>query len=403
MQIKGQKWLLLGMGWFVSIAILGILMRYMYISDFLNIKLKNILHTHSHVALLGWVYTAIFVGIIDVFLKKQYKDFKAVFYFTQVTVLGMLISFPIQGYGVFSISFSTLFLFASYWFIWLVFKKIEDKDKHLISTKFLKAGLWYLIISSIGPWALGPVMAMGYKHQPLYHNTIYFFLHFLYNGFIVMIIMSFIYRIIEKESKNTPHYGKWTYRLLQLSIIPSYLLSTYWTFDITWVHIIGGVSAILLFTSLFPFVIDSRRFLSKTNNNKWIKYSFSIAIFSYIIKLIFQLISAIPNLAPVIYTNRMFLIIGYLHLVLLGFVSLFFITWFVMRKLFNFDNILSKSGIVMFVLGIILSEIMLFYQGSTQWTLLPHIPDYTRHIVLASSPILIGLSLFFIGQFRKSD
>ena len=89
----------------------------------------------------------------------------------------MFISFPIQGYAFISISFSTLFLFASYWFVWKVFRVLKEKNlTHYTSVKFLKASLWYLVISSVGPWSLGPIMALGFAHEAIYYNSIYFFL-----------------------------------------------------------------------------------------------------------------------------------------------------------------------------------------------------------------------------------
>ena len=67
--------------------------------------------------------------------------------------------FPFQGYAAVSIAFSTLFLFASYWFYWFFIKYTLKDKKQLQSYRILKYALIYMLISSIGPWAVGGVIA----------------------------------------------------------------------------------------------------------------------------------------------------------------------------------------------------------------------------------------------------
>ncbi len=114
-------------------ATFGLLMRISIIED-LGINYKHFLHTHSHIALLGWLYNLAFIFITYYFFKSSIKKFNRIFWVSQITFLGMLFSFPFQGYAFWSITFSTLYLFASYWLIFEIFRsskslKSEFKQK----------------------------------------------------------------------------------------------------------------------------------------------------------------------------------------------------------------------------------------------------------------------------------
>ena len=190
-----RKWSRVALLYFVLAASFGILLRYLQTSFIGGLNYKFLLHTHSHIALLGWVYIALILAIVNSirFSEPNLNNagFRRILWFTNITVVGMMISFPVQGYGVVSITFSTLFLFASYWFVGWFFANVKSKPL-TIGAKFIRSGLIYLVISSFGPWALGPIMVIGESHSDWYYMAIYFYLHFLYNGFFVMSIFGLV-------------------------------------------------------------------------------------------------------------------------------------------------------------------------------------------------------------------
>ena len=107
---------------------------------------RNLVHAHSHVAMLGWLYAALYVLIVVFFLPKERqsdKKYNVLYWLTQTSVLGMLVSFPIQGYAAFSISFTVLHVFLSYYFIYSVWKDTRNSErlKDSISFRFLKTGI----------------------------------------------------------------------------------------------------------------------------------------------------------------------------------------------------------------------------------------------------------------------
>lgn len=97
--------------YFLVVTVLGVFMRLFQVVD-VPFDYKNILHAHSHVALLGWVYIALTSLIFKLFLSEKQirKKYKLLFWSTQISIIGMLIAFPITGYALGSIFFSSLFL-----------------------------------------------------------------------------------------------------------------------------------------------------------------------------------------------------------------------------------------------------------------------------------------------------
>ena len=85
------------LGYFIIAALLGVVLRSSYSID-IPVNYKYIVHTHSHIALLGWVYIGLSTLLFKLFLEKQELNIKyrRIFWFTQITLVGMLLSFPFQ-------------------------------------------------------------------------------------------------------------------------------------------------------------------------------------------------------------------------------------------------------------------------------------------------------------------
>lgn len=83
---------IIALGYFLIIAFLGMILRLFHVID-VPIDFKHIVHAHSHIALLGWVYTALTTFIYYIYLRKKpiSKGYRKLFWFTQFTLIGMLI------------------------------------------------------------------------------------------------------------------------------------------------------------------------------------------------------------------------------------------------------------------------------------------------------------------------
>ncbi|MCI0448296.1 MAG: hypothetical protein L0Y79_00735 [Chlorobi bacterium] len=131
----------------------------MFVKDFGFFNFQYLLHSHSHAAMLGWVFTSLFILLLNCYLPNEIfsKKFDVIFWLIQLSVWGQLLSFAIQGYAGISIAFSTLHIILSYFFIYYFYKETKSnpslKENHNLSLKFVYGALFFsffIIVWSVG-------------------------------------------------------------------------------------------------------------------------------------------------------------------------------------------------------------------------------------------------------------
>lgn len=386
--------------YFLIIALLGVLLRIFFIAS-IPVEYTYLVHAHSHVALLGWLYTALTTLIykfylIDLPIEKKYRR---IFWFTQVTIIGMLFTFPFTGYALFSIIFSTLFLIASYFFSWLVFKHTPKEKKQTNSYKCIRIALWYMIISSLGPWALGIIMSSLGSASDLYRNAIYFYLHFQYNGWFILALLGSLFYFLEQEqiSISRKVFQRF-FLLINSGVILTFGISLLWTKPHSLVYIISGLGALL---QLIAFgILGKELFIVRKEIKRKCAGLFynllKLTALLFLAKLILQLIGAIPYFAEVTTYNKDF-IIGYLHWIFLGVVSIALLGFLNHFKLIQ----LSKNSMILYLIGFITTEVFIFYKGIVVWLKLPLIDYYFEYLVMLSCILLLAIGVIFGIQFKK--
>ncbi len=122
-----------------------------------------------------------------------------------------------------------------------------------------------------------------------------------------------------------------------------------------------------------------------------------LSLIAFSIKIILQALSAIPSLSYLAFGFRP-VVIGYLHLILLGFVTLFILGYFVHHQLLPLSSRGRKNGLVIFATGIILNELFLFLQGvaAINSTIIPAI----NYFLLAAA-IILFTGIFLLMGFGK--
>ena len=118
--------------YFLIAAVLGVVLRLFFLFD-IPLKYRHIVHGHSHLALLGWVYLAMTALLMRLFLKDRLKDVqhKRITWATHITIIGMLCTFPFQGYALLSIVFSTLFFVCFLLVYYLLCSKCKDRTPYV--------------------------------------------------------------------------------------------------------------------------------------------------------------------------------------------------------------------------------------------------------------------------------
>ena len=383
----------LSLGYFIIAAVLGVVLRSFHSIE-IPVTYKFIVHTHSHIALLGWVYMGLTTLLYKLFLEKQELTLKyrRIFWFTQFTLVGMLLSFPFQGYALLSIIFSTLFLIASYWFTWFFMKYVPASFKKTNSYKCVKYALWYMVLSSIGPWALGAIMNTLGAESIWYRLSIYFYLHFQYNGWMILGLLGVFIYVLERNDIKIP---KTTFNRffwwINLGIVLTFFLSTLWTKPHIFLYVIGGLGAILqimAFGILLLLVIRCKeklfQILTPLQKNLLITVAVLVGI-----KILLQLFTAFPYFADLAASITDFTI-GYLHWTFLGVVTIGLMLFLDYFKLL----ILSKRAYALYVIGFLLTEGLIFTKGILVWQSESLFKGYFE--VLAISSFLLPLALVFL-------
>lgn len=198
-----KKWYCVALFNLVVLALLGLLLRYKTNFPLPFIEQKNLLHAHSHFAFNGWISFILQLIILQEFTNgytKSSRFWDRLFAASTLTNYAMIAAFAAVGYAGISIALSTLALWLSYLFVFKIYKSINRESRSDLSLSFLKASLFFLFLSSFGPYALAVIIANKSPHQYWYHNALYFFLHFQYNGWFTFAVLGLLVKRLEKST-----------------------------------------------------------------------------------------------------------------------------------------------------------------------------------------------------------
>jgi hypothetical protein len=402
-----KSWILVCFINFFIASLMGLLLRWMYVSPVEGVNFQFLMHGHSHVAMLGWVYLMLYCLIFHFFVPKEAQQkpiYNRLFWVTELAVVGMMIDFPAQGYAFVSILFSTLHIFCSYIFCYLIWK--DAKPATLPEKKMLRTALFFMVFSTLGVWCLGPAVGMLGKESAFYQIAIQFFLHFQFNGWFLFAVLALFF----KQSKFTIDEKKFRlfYRLFVASTFLTLALPVSWSLSnpvFYWINVLGVVlqliSSILFIQLILPHF---QIFFCNLQSIEKIVYRF--ALFSLALKVIIQLVVLIPELAQVSHEIRNF-VIGYIHLTMLGIITGFLFGFSLQNDFINSKNIFQKWGITLFLMGFVSTEILLFLQGIYLLFEIGEFPNYYQNLFLASIALPLGLlfitaSLLYKTKFQLS-
>lgn len=383
----------IAIAFFLLAAILGTMMRYIYLYEIPFLEYKNVLHAHSHTAMLGWGFTVLAGAFVFILLpaKMVRKVYSIAFWGNVTAGAAMFFAFLYQGYGAVSIAFSTLHLVVAYYFAWHFLKEL----KTLPPTNASKFALWavyWMLISTLGLWAIAPVSSLLGKLHPLYFASIQFFLHFQFNGWFTYGILALLFRYSEDRGRAI-QLPKGTFGILQLSLLLTYTLSITWSTPEDILFYLNSMGVVL---QIIAFVLLAKGFAKRVDfsiiEGRLAAWLLRLGLMSLAFKVIIQGAVALPFIAKVSYTIRNF-VIGFIHLSMLGAFSLSVIALLLSRGLLPTSNS-AATGYRLLALGFILTEAILFIQGILLWAEKGFLPYY--HTMLLGATALLPMALFII-------
>ena len=407
MKLNIKFWLKLSLLNLCIVATLGVLMRYKIGFEFPYLDQKHLQHSHSHFAFSGWVSHTL-MTLMVYYLQNKIADFQVnkyrkIIIANLIISYVMLVSFIIEGYGLISIIASTASILISYVFGYYYIKDLRKIDSDLLSIYWFKAAILFNVISSFGTFYLAYMMATKDIVQDYYLSSIYYFLHFQYNGWFFFGCMGLIFGFLNLKKSENPFYET-SCKLFAFSCIPAYFLSTLWLDLPVWLYVITVIAAIIqvfAWFKLLSILIPAKKEFLK-NFSSLLRYILLFATLALSIKLLLQLGSTIPVISDLAFGFRP-IVIAYLHLVLLAVISLFLLFYIYANHLI-FISRKIKIGLLLFSIGVFLNELVLAVQGvaSFSYTIIP----YVNELLFAVAIILllgIGFTAYFSIKKVKNN
>lgn len=403
MALNIKFWLKISLINLCIVAILGLLMRYKIGFEFPYLDQKHLQHSHSHFAFAGWLAHTLMVLMVY-FIQTKITDFKGNKYNTIIIAnlicsYGMLISFIIQGYGLVSIALSTASILVSYIFVYRFIKDLKILDDDLLAKNWFKAALFFNVISSLGTFYLAYMMATKNVVQDWYLSSIYYYLHFQYNGWFFFACMGLAFGFLNlRKSEHT--FYETSFKLFEIACVPAYFLSTLWLDLPLWIYIITVIAALVQVYAWFKFL----PILLKTRKNvlesysPLLRYILVFVSFALSIKLLLQLGSTVPIISQLAFGFRP-IVIAYLHLILLGIMTLFLLFYIYANHLILISKNI-KYGVFLFTIGVLLNEIVLAVQGvaAFSYTIIPFVNEILFGVAIL---LLIGIGITALYSIKK--
>ena len=381
------------------VSFIGVILRYKIAFSLPFIDQKHLLHGHSHFAFAGWVTHALMVLLVAYLAAQKdesiYKRYRWVIVFNLIAAYGMLISFPLQGYGLFSIFFSNISIAVSYVFAFMFWKDLNKLPIKTVGHWWIKAALVFNVLSSLGAFSLAFMMVTKNLRQNWYLASVYFFLHFQYNGWFLFASLGLA---TDKFFNNVSSVIlKRIFWLFVLACAPAYILSALWLPIPKWAYIVVVLAAFSQMAGWIIFVQQIKNQLPeiKIALNKTAQWLLLLSSIALSVKLFLQLGSTIPSLSILAFGFRP-IVIGYLHLILLGVITMFLLGFFIAEKHIVLKP-LTITGIRIFAVGIIVNEIFLMLQGIAAMTYTP-VPLINELLLLAACILFAGIIFLNISQ-----
>lgn len=404
--MDARKWLRLSLINLLIVSLAGTVLRYKIAYSLPFIDQGHLLHGHSHFAFAGWVSQALMALIVyrlSGLSIIRFARYNWILWLNLLGAYGMLISFPIEGYAGVSIFFSSVVIFTSYVFMIYLWKDTRGMNNTHAVVPWFRAAAAFNSFSSLGAFALAYLISHHIANPRLQLGSLYFYLHFQYNGWFTFVILGLLVEKLKLAGVRSSVLTR-SFVLFTVSCILAFLLSTLWLrmpLSVYMLVILAASMQLVAWCMILWQVLRLQHFLKQELRS----LPFTLFCLSFVavsIKFILQLGSTVPHLGDFAFGFRP-IIIGYMHLVFLGFVSLFIIGYLVHIGVIR-DSPKNRKGIYTLISGIILNELALMIQGfaAMGYVVIPYINESLFIISFAMFTALAVVAWPDRLEFQKS-
>ncbi len=369
------------------VALLGLVLRGVAVFPSGAFNYAHWLHAHSHFAFGGWVTLALMSLMVYSLLPGQWaarRLYQWLLAGVLVSAYGMLGCFAWQGYAPGSIFFSTLLVLVSFVFTVVFIRDVRCARLSGAVKTLSVAAVVCLSASAAGPFMIAGLSAMKIQNQVWYNDAIYTYLHFQYNGFFTLAVFALLLHVYKVE-------GRWTKGvsvLLTASVWPSLFMCYLWHQPGRVAWFISALGAVLLLCAI-AVLLPCIKSLLRNAAAPLTRHVTGLSIGAFILLSLMRVAIVVPAVGAMVFASRS-LIIGFLHLVLLGFVSLailaFYLHWGVLH-----GGLRMRMALSLFITGIVINELLLLGQPFTA-SFLP--ASYINRLLLFAAMLLFSGAVF---------
>lgn len=364
----------LSLGSFLVAALTGFLYRFGMLYPLPeSLDLVNIRHAHSHLMLFNWISPSILVWMVSA-LAEQDRDINhRLFKMCLYSMIGLgFLSYPFflfYGYRSASLGsvdlpiaaiISGFIMITWYWFAWLYYQN-RPKSPSDISLNMFDGALTALLISSLGAWGVSVFQFSGI-HNPLFSSALtHFFLAVFTEGWAILGILGIIWSYFKPQPPAIPSGWLWQPLLIGSMLIFPFSLTQSLVTPLMLLSAKTGLILIILSLILHLYIFLKPK--------KFTGFVLKTILGLIGFKILFQAIAVLPvDLWPGEHGIR----ILYLHLLLLGIVSISLFRVFSFRD--HSIGVQLFTGSVLLVIG----SLFLISGYGPIWL----IPDQPYYIVL---------------------
>jgi hypothetical protein len=383
------------------VASLGVLLRSKILFTLPSLNYLKLLDAHWHFAFDAWLTLALLFLLVQGILPEKFSNksiYQVFFAGIVATSYGILLTVLFASNSFLTTIASTLFILLTYIFGWTFIRDIKmagvGRTVYLLSL----SAIICLILSSFGSITLFYLHLVKSLEPNAYRDASYVYLHLQYNGFFTLTAFALLFhqlygRISKRSQKRFYLFSV----LLCLSIIPSLFLYFLWQNPNTLFSVIALIGSILVFIAVCWFVITALSiFKIYRVVGSAVRNTILLSATAFILKMVLQSLTIFNTIGNAVFGDRP-VIIGFLHLVFLGFVSTFILAYYLQIRILNIKSNITRLSLVTFVVGVIMNELTLMLQGvgAMFWkssSLFPHL------LWVISIGLLIGSILIFLAS-----
>ena len=366
------------------------------------IDYNRLVDTHGHFAFSGWVALALLTLLIYELPGSLYQ--KKMYQFLLGAILAcswaILITSPFESCKTISEYVSVIYIVVTYIFSGVFIKDILKTTTSRTVKLLSISAVSCLVLSSFGALMLAYLFSVKSLNAILYRDALFGYLHLQYNGFFTLAVFALIYnKVVSTTQENARKRIHRFAVLLCLSILPSMFLTFLWHKTTPVFYAMSVIGCVLLLATLAWFIISAPLLIREFKMIKpVIRYMAIFSISAFLAKIFLQSLTLIDSINILVFGNRP-MIMCFLHLVFLGFVTLFIIAYFAQKGFLDTQSMFTRFALLVFTLAVLINETLLMLQGLGTMFIAGS-PSFAWYLWGAGLLLLAGGLLIAVARIR---